>query len=75
MSVNTMQANEPKDEPAQHCSTASEQCIVESSAGVFCEATVVLKGLPSDHLQADSMGEYVKQERMLNGRSVYVGGA
>jgi hypothetical protein len=74
MSVSTTKANEPKDEPAQHCSTASEQCIVESSASVFCEATVVLKGLPSEHVHADCMGEYVKQESMLNSRSVYVGG-
>jgi hypothetical protein len=74
MSVTTMQANEPKDEPAQHSSTASEQCIVESSASVVCEGTVVLKGLPSEHVHADCMGEYVKQQSMLSGRSLYVGG-
>jgi hypothetical protein len=74
MSVIAMKANAPKDEPAQHCSTASEQCIVQSSASVFCESTVVLKGLPSEHVHANCMGEYVKQQRMMNGRSVYVGG-
>jgi hypothetical protein len=67
MSDSTGKTNEQKDEPA------SEQCIAES-AGVFCEAVVVLKGLPSDHLRAFCMGEYIKQERKLNGRSVYVGG-
>jgi hypothetical protein len=45
---------------------ALELCIVESIA--------VLKGLPLDHVQAECMGEYVKQEHMFNGRSVYVGG-
>jgi hypothetical protein len=69
MSASTMKANEPKDEPARHSSTASEQCVVESSASVVC--TVVLKGLPSEDMQAECMGEYVKQERMLSGRSVY----
>jgi hypothetical protein len=63
----TGKANEQKDEPA------SEQCIVES-AGVFCEATVVLKGLPSNHPRAFCMGEYTTKDRKLNGRSLYVGG-
>jgi hypothetical protein len=73
MSDITGKAREQKDEPAQNFSTASELCIVES-AGVFCKATVVLKGLPSDHSSAFCMGEYTKQQRTLNGRSVYVGG-
>jgi hypothetical protein len=67
MSDSTGKSNEQKDEPA------SEQCIVKS-AGVFCEAIVVLKGLPSNHPRAFCMGEYIKQERKLSGRSVYVGG-
>jgi hypothetical protein len=74
MSVITMKAKEPKDEPAQHCSTASEQSIVESSATVFCEGTVELKGLPSQHVRAYCMGGYVKQDCTLSGRLVYVGG-
>jgi hypothetical protein len=35
----------------------------------------VLKGLPSEHVHADCMGEYVKQQSMLSGRSLYVGKA
>jgi hypothetical protein len=63
-----------KPESAQRAPSALEQCVVESSAGGFCEGTLVLKGLPLDHVQAYCMGDYTKQARILNGRSVYVGG-
>jgi hypothetical protein len=74
MPSSTTKSNEKKKEPAQRAPSALEQCIVESSAGGSCEATVVVKGLPSDHLRAHCMGGYNKQERTMNGRSVYVGG-
>jgi hypothetical protein len=36
--------------------------------------SVTIKGLPPNHHRADCMGEYTKTERILHGRSVYMGG-
>jgi hypothetical protein len=65
--------NELEREPALRAPSASELC-VKSSADVICEGTVVLKGLPLDHVRANCMGKYTKKERTINGRSSYVGG-
>jgi hypothetical protein len=73
MSSSTTQLSMKKHEPAQRAPSALEQCTVKS-ARASCEGSVRLKGLPPDHVQADCMGEYVQQERSLNGRSLYVGG-
>jgi hypothetical protein len=73
MSSSTAKSSIKKNELAERAPSALEQCTVES-ARAFCEGSVVLKGLPPDHVQADCMGEYVQQERSMNGRSLYLGG-
>jgi hypothetical protein len=60
MSSSTGKLGMQKDEPAQTAPSALEHCTVENSAGVFCEGTAALKGLPADHWHDDCMGEYVK---------------